>query len=757
MLTRKLFRTMRQYKAQFLSMIIMITLGIGIFVAFNVEWYTIEKNTFEFFDDTGFADYRIVSTQGYTKDEALKIAELYGEENTTRFVSVNTQVEEKDNTLGLTTIENEDVSGFIVKEGEAYQSENTDGIWLSEKYATVNDIVVGDTLELSCNGAVVTVNVNGLIQSSEYMICVQDETQILPDYSVYGYAYISPKMFEKIYGNVYYPQIHVITDDSKSDFSSKVNDALGVTSLVLTKDESVSYAGSQGEVEEGKMMGSMLPVLFLLIAVLTMITTMYRITNKEQVQIGTLKALGFKNRKILVHYTYYAVIIGILGSVFGVIIGYVLAYIIVNPGGSMGTYLDMPDWGLKMPQFGYIVLLSIFLLLLLVGIVSVSAILKRCPAEILRQTSSKKIKPLKLEKSNWFHRQSFGTRWNLRDVLHNKIRTAMSLIGVVGCMVILIVSLGMKDTMNEYLDIYYNGVMQYNSKVYFTDEATAEQKENLIDIYQSDTSASVGVKIKEQAVALDIYNIENDHVRFMSVEDDYVTLDDKGAYICKRIADKYELNAGDSLVISPYGQDQEYTLEVKGIISSMSENIVISQEYADFLEIEYLTNVMYTDAEDIEDVDDVIKSVQSKNELINSFDVMVEIMDTMVIMLIVVGLILSIVVLYNLGVMGYTERYREMATLKVLGFKDKKISALLTSQNMWLAIIGILIGIPLGYYSLEYLLNALASEYEMKLVISWSTYMISIALNLGVALLVSFMISRKNKDIDMVEALKSAE
>ena len=127
----------------------------------------------------------------------------------------------------------------------------------------------------------------------------------------------------------------------------------------------------------------------------------------------------------------------------------------------------------------------------------------------------------------------------------------------------------------------------------------------------------------------------------------------------------------------------------------------------------------------------------------------------MIFLMTVAAVLLGIIVLYNLGVMSYIERYRDMATLKVLGFKDRKIGALLTGQNMWLTAAGIVVGIPLGIAILKYLMDALAGEYELKLYISPLTYAITIALTLGMSLLVSLMISRKNKKIDMVEALKS--
>lgn len=174
--------------------------------------------------------------------------------------------------------------------------------------------------------------------------------------------------------------------------------------------------------------------------------------------------------------------------------------------------------------------------------------------------------------------------------------------------------------------------------------------------------------------------------------------------------------------------------------------------------VKYTTDSVYTDtAATAVGSSAAIKHVQAKQAIIDSFDSFTELMDLMIIILIIGALLLSIVVLYNLGVMSYTERYREMATLKVVGFKDKKIGQLLTSQNLWLSIIGIIVGLPAGIGVLDYLLKALAGEYEMRLAISPRTVIISIALTFGVSLLVSFMVSRKNKKIDMVEALKCAE
>ena len=134
-----------------------------------------------------------------------------------------------------------------------------------------------------------------------------------------------------------------------------------------------------------------------------------------------------------------------------------------------------------------------------------------------------------------------------------------------------------------------------------------------------------------------------------------------------------------------------------------------------------------------------------------------EIMNLMIVILVIAATVLGIVVLYNLGVMSYVERHRELATLKVLGFRDKAIGKLLVSQNIWLIFIGVLIGLVGGYGVLYVLVTALVSEYELSITVGFMTYIVSSALTFGVSLLVGLMVARKNKKIDMVEALKGAE
>lgn len=759
MLFRKLLRTMKLYKAQFISMIIMTALGIGIFVGFNMEWVSVKKNTESFLQQTNFADYRIISESGFSKEEADKISEIDGIDRASRYISVQADVTEQcGDTLALTVTENADVSGFSVMDGENYDETSSDGIWLSDKYAQANGISIGQTLTLEYKNIKFKGVVKGLIKSGEHMVCVRDETQLMPDYDTHGFAYISPSMYKQTVGFEYYPQINVLSALDKGEFTDKVDEILGTTVMILIKDENISYSGPQGEVEEGKTMGSVLPVLFLLIAVLTMITTMHRITAKEKTQIGTLKAFGFKDKRIIRHYTSYAFMIGIMGAAIGTALGYLVGWLILNPNGMIATYIDIPLWKLYLPWFCVVILVLIVAFLTLIGFASVRQMLKGTAAESLRPYVPKKSKKLLIEKTAIWDKLGFGARWNLRDSMRHKSRTVMSLIGVVGCAIIVVAALGMSDTMDAFLDMYYRDAIHYSSRINLSEQATDEQIDELTEKYNGDCSVSVAVQIEEKAVSLDVYNTPGDLVRFPDKNNNFERIKDDGAYICMRLAKEFNLSEGDTFKASPYGSDKTYTLKVSGIIRSVSENVVITEKYADDIGLPYTVSAIYTktDKTDIAS-DDAIASVQSKQAIVDSFDSFLELMNLMIVILIIAAVVLGIVVLYNLGVMSYTERYREMATLKVVGFKDKKIGALLIGQNLWISLIGVAVGIPLGAATLDYMINALASEYEMKTVIGISTYLISILITVGMSLLVSLMVAKKNKRIDMVEALKGVE
>ena len=756
MLIRKLVRTAWRYKSQFISMIIMIAIGVGIFLGFNMEWKSLEEDTLSFLEDTNYADFRLYAETGFSEEDIKAIQDISGVEAATRYLTVNVDVKDTKKSVALNVSENYTVSTMLIMDGAAYD-ENEDGIWLSDKFAEANDIMIGDTLTFTYTGTEITGEVIGLVKSGENMICVADENQLMPDYESFGFAYISPEKLKDALGFAFYPQINVISDMEKSELEKAVKDALGRTILVTSKDVHTSYAGAKSEAEEGKTMGSILPVLFLAIAILTMVTTMHRISANEKVQIGTLKALGFRDRKILLHYTSYGLLIGLFGTVLGIALGYFVAALVISPNGMMSTYLDMPDWSLSIPGFCIPVMIVTLLFLTLISFLSVKKMLKGTAADALRPYAPKAMKKSILEKLHFWEKLPFATKWNVRDILRHKSRSAMTLIGVIGCMLLLVGGLGMKDTMQSFMKMLDEDISNYTTKINLSESSDNDAVKELAEEVKGDWQASSGISYEGNTVTLEIYHADNEKIRFLDKENNLMKLTDEGVYLCLRLADTAEI--GDTIEFSPYGSEETYQVKVAGYVRSlMSECIMMTDSYAESIGIDYHIGSIYTDqkSETIED-SALISGKQDKDMIMDTYDTFMEIMDLMVFIFVIAAVVLGTVVLYNLGVMSYVERYRELATLKVLGYRDKHIGKLLISQNIWLTILGVIIGLPAGVGVLNILIISLLSEYELSLTLGVLTYSVSIIVTFGVSLIVGWMVSKKNRKIDMVEALKGAE
>ena len=760
MLFRKLIRTFGKYKAQFLSMIAMIILGVGIFAGFNAEWYSIDKDTTKFFNETVLADYRIYNEKkAFSLEDLEMVLNIEGVDKATRYFTIDTKESKENDVIKLTVSENFTVSKFKLMEGNQYDESKSNALWISQKYASVNGYNVGDKITLTFGNITKELKVEGICLAGEYLINIH-ENALMPDYDKVGYAYVTPSFFEtlsnELFETVYYPQINVVSSLDSETFSKKIDEALHSTFQIVSKDDIVSYSQARGESDEGKVMGLMLPVIFLMIAILTMVTTMNRITSNEKVQIGILKALGFKNSRIIWHYTSYALFIGIIGVTIGLAVGYGVADLIFSSKGVMGSYFEMPYWKIYMPSFVLVGIILILVLLMLIGFLSVKKQLKGSAAEALRPYEPKKMQKLVIEKTKLFHQLNFAARYNLRDSFRHKTRMFMTIFGVFGCTMLLFATFGMKSTMSDYIALNYDVVMNYQSSLNLSSKVTNERAKEIAQLYEGDYSSTIATKIAGKTYVMTLLDNKQDKVRLLDKNKAIKELSTKGVYICERMSSELNLKVGDTCIFTLYGKTQVYEAPVVKIINSNTKGFVLTYELANNLGLNYKIDTIYTDIEkgNIE-INDEIIALSSKNDIMETFDSFTEIMNMMIYLLLVFSSLLAFVVLYNLGTMSYMERYRELATLKVLGFKNKKIREILITQNIFSTIIGILLGCPAGYGALVGMYKLLASEYELTISCSWYVYVISIVVTFVVSLIVSYFTSIKVKKINMVESLKT--
>lgn len=428
------------------------------------------------------------------------------------------------------------------------------------------------------------------------------------------------------------------------------------------------------------------------------------------------------------------------------------------------SYFEIPVYNTVILPIVYILATGVVILITLVTYLSCRKILKESAVEALRVEIPKvKSKKIDITTKGIFKNASISTRWNIRDVLRNKSRSLMAIVGIIGCTMLLVCAFGMLDTMNSYLDWKFDKICNFEYKISLSSNCTDEQFKTLTQKFGNETSENFGIEIKvdnkKETNTLTI-NDAKEYLKYTDHNREYMDLSDEGIYITEKLSEKYGLKAGDVITWHIFGDDTWYTSKIAGLNRDpQSQQLNMSRKYYETLGLTYKADVLYTN-EDLSEVKTLegVDTIQSIDNLKTGMESMLETMKSMIILLIAVSAILGLVIIYNLGVLSFSEKQYQFATLKVLGFKNQQIKKIFVKQNLWLAIIGILIGLPLGYVMVDYIFkSALGDSYDFNAQIKIVSYLISAIGSYIVALVVNKVLSKKVKDIDMVTSLKGNE
>ena len=390
--------------------------------------------------------------------------------------------------------------------------------------------------------------------------------------------------------------------------------------------------------------------------------------------------------------------------------------------------------------------------------------MKEKPAETLRTELPKvKQKSINITTKGIFKKLNFSAKWNIRDILRNKMRTFMGIAGITGCCMLLVCAFGMLDTMKSYIKWQFEDLYNFDYKIALKEGYTTKEYDKLISEYGDATSQTLGVEVQKDN-AKEANNIfvadSQDYVRFTNTDREYMKLQDNGVYVTQKLAKENNYNIGDKIVWHIYGSDKYYESEIVGFDRDpQNQNIKMTKKYLESLGIEYKADTIYTN-KDLSNVQtpDGVDVIQDINALESGMLSMINTMKTMIILLIVVAAILGSVIIYNLGILSFTEKQYQFATLKVLGFKDKQIKNIFVKQNLWLTIVGIAFGLPLGFWMLDYIFkSALGDNYDFNAYINFVSYLYATVGSFVVSVVVNKVLSRKVKRIDMVSSLKGNE
>ena len=489
---------------------------------------------------------------------------------------------------------------------------------------------------------------------------------------------------------------------------------------------------------------------------------MTRVVKKQRTQIGTLKALGFNNFKILMHYIGYGFWVTLLGIIAGILLGhYGLTRVVLK---MQMSYFEVPELLFYIDKSTFPVAILLLVIVSIITLFTGRNILKQSAAETLRnEIPHVDGKTINFTKKGIFKKLSFATKWNIRDILRNKMRTIMGIVGIAGCSLLIVVSMGMIDSFNEFIDMQFTKLYNFDYKLTLSKNISDEEYNYLLDKYNySSSSMGIEFRIDDERITTTANVIDSgNYLRFINEDDEFINIDSKdGIYLTRLLAEKNNIKVGDIVKWHILGSDKYYESKVIGLNKDPQiQNVTMTREYYESLDLTYKADYLYTN-DDLSKVNDIsgVEFIQGKENLKDNLDNMMSMVTDLIVLIVFLALILGSVIIYNMGILSYGEKEYQFATLKVLGFKDKQIRKIFIKQNIWISIISAIIGMPLGYYITDYVFTVVADrDYDFGAVITINTYVISFLVTVISAYLVSLLIARKIKNIDMVSSLKGNE
>lgn len=788
MLNRKLFRDIKNNLSQFITIFLMVLIGVMAYSGIEAYMTGMEESANKFYTENNLQDLNVVGK--LNREDVNEIKELDNVLDAEGKLSVNTKmISDEDITLLTNFIEYNNISKFYIIEGEEFNSNS--GIWIDNFFAIENNLSVGDTIKFKYDEYIFEEKIKGLINVPDHLYDVKDESQLYPNHKDFGFVYLSITELEEYITNQVIEELNIDSKETLDKIMPEFNyknyityntimvDANDKTKLNTLKDnienkvngsstinieDTASYKTYQGEIDEGKTYIGVFSGLFIFIAILSVITTMTRVVKQQRIQIGTLKALGFKNRKITIHYVNYGLYISLLGAILGLILGYfTIGKLFIN---LEMEFFELPNGTPVMNNSSYLVAIIVVLLVAFVTYLTTRKVLKENPADTLRQQLPKvKEGSVNLTTKGIFTKCSFSTIWNIRDIIRNKLRTLTGIVGVVGCTMLIVCAIGMLNSLNHFIDLQFSTLYNFDYKLSLKDNINNEEYSNLTSQYGNNTSQTLLIETKDVNGNRETNNIfvtnTSNYVRFVDNKEKFIKVDsNKGVFITRKLADNMNLKIGDKIKWHIYGDNTYYESEIVGLNKDpQNQNITMTKEYLESLNIEYKPDSLYTN-ERIEKNKEIagVELVSDIDELKEGMSSMLNTMKSMIILIIGIAILLGIIIIYNMGILSFSEKQYQFATLKVLGFKDKQIKNIFIKQNNIISIIAIIIGCPLGYYLTDWLFKtAIEESYDFGAHINISTYIIASIGTFLVSYLVSKFLSRKVNKIDMVTSLKGNE
>lgn len=537
-------------------------------------------------------------------------------------------------------------------------------------------------------------------------------------------------------------------------------------SAIVDRKSIPGLARLDSELEQHQSFSYLFVIIFVGIAILVIATSMGRMVEQQRTQIGTMNALGLKRHKIMLHYISFSLVVSVVGVILGLLAGTLWGSPAVID--MFANWYIVPGLHSVFHPMYLIIAAGIVAVCVLASYISCRKLLHIKPAEALRPTASKKGKKCIFERLPFWKKLSFTSQYNLRDISRAKLRSFMCVIGTAVGMLLMIYAVGCNELLGSMIEINFNRVTVGEYQIKFSEDAKTEDVDDMAEELDGEVvmvnqvevakkkNAPADEKKKETITVLEGKNLYN----ILDLNNQIKELTPGTIGISRKLAADLDVKVGDTVYWHLYTKNTWYEAKVGTIYRSLeSQGIAYLREDYEKTGAEYIPSFLMTDDKAAKDKTDLdyVTGVNSKSEMQAAYESSMEIMNMMVGMMAVFSILMIVVVLYNSGVLSFRERVKEFATLKVLGLRSSKIRRILSMQNLWLSIIGILIGAPLGNVSLNAMINTNGENFDYNLSLAPVDYIIAGILVMTISMLVSFMFSKRIRKLDMVEILKGVE
>ena len=822
-LGKDFFRGMAKNKGKFISVFFIILLGAAFFSGLRASEGDMLLSAEKYYDDTALMDYRIIGTLGLTEEDIADLNALDEVERAEGIYSVDALSDDADKRAVKLIALSETINVPVVVEGRAPVSAGECLLdSLLKEYGTyeVGDtvsFVSGNETPLGSQMSVTRFTVVGFADLPQYMD-VNRGTGTVGNGELDGFVLVRPEIFSlDVYTEANVTLVGAKALDSfgeeyqaLADRAEEALEALAKTACdrrfeqlrekypgaaemgllshpswyILGRDAVASCVNFQNDAERIASLGKLLPVIFFLVAALVSLTAMTRLVEEERAQIGTLKALGCGNSAVFARYLFYALIPTLLGSIAGVLFGekvfplaIVSTYSLLYRG--LTSYVIPYDWVQG--------LIAVFACVLVTGAATALAcyqISHEKPAQIMRPESPKPGKRVLLERIPFFWRcLSFTQKSTVRNMFRYKKRFLMTVIGVAGCMGLVLVGFGLHDSIMVVADKQFTEISHYEASVTVASEVSQAGTDALVSdilgefdgvsaflLYQKsvDVRSESGMQTVTLCVPQNTEGIENYFTFRARTTQTSIELGESGAILSEKTAASLGISTGDSLYFGN-GEDAQM-VTVQAIFENYIGHylFISAQQYAElFAEPVYGQILLsYPDASD-EFQQEIgsyllgrkeVQGVAFTSTTVNWADDTLSSLNTIVLIVLGAAALLAFVVLYNLNSINIAERKRELATLKVLGFFDTEVASYVYKENILLTVIGVIFGIAVGVFLHQYVIRSIEVDLIMfGRSISLLSYFAGAALTLVFSAVINLAMYGSLKKIDMIESLKSIE